>query len=362
MPNGYRLAVLSRTALEFQTQWQGDPGLPYGLQHLEHQGFSLRWSNAPYEPGWANSLPMRAARRAETTHESLRGSAQAFASRNIVAHADSTLTIFEDVGLAAARLRALGIRPYADRPLTVLTCWLAEDFPRLSKRRQASVRAALAGATGMLVYSTNQVELLTTALGLPGLRIEAVPFGVDTDFYTPSGGDRTQEILAVGRDRSRDYRTFLDAVRGTGWNVQLVCSEYNLAGLDIPDEVTAHLDVDHATYRTMLRRAGVVVTPTHAPAYPGGQSTLLEAMSTGAPCVITNSLAIQDYVCDGEDAVLVPRNDAKALRDAISSLMSDPLKRAELGAAAHRRVVRDFGFASSWQAIGASLRGSLAPE
>lgn len=289
--------------------------------------------------------------------ESLRGAAQALATWNTVSHADAVFTIFEDVGMAAGRLSALGVRPYADRPLVLLTCWLAEEFPRMNPRRQASTRRALAGVTGLLVYSSNQVPLLQKALDLPHLRIEAVPFGIDTDFYRPADVPRTEDIVAVGRDRSRDYRTFFEAVRGTGWRVSLVCSEYNLIGLDVPSEVTVHLDIDHSTYRDMIRRAGLVVTPTHAPAYPGGQSTLLEAMATGAPCVMTDSPAISDYVTHDRDVLLVPPGDPAALRRSIAELLADAARRTRIGAAGQRRVRAEFGYGSSWRRIGTALAG-----
>lgn len=359
MSDQQRLALLSRTPLRPGDSSDAKP-LPYGLDHLHEHGYLLRWSDAPHSPGGPWPVLNRVLRRGERLDAGLRGTAEAWAGWNTARHADAVLTVFEDVGMTAARLRSLGVSPYAGRPLVLLTCWLAQDLPRMSGRDRAAVRRSVAGASGLLVYSGNQIDILHESLDLPHLPIEAVPFGVDTDFYTPGSGERSRDIVAVGRDRSRDYRTLLDAVRDTGWSVTLVCSEYNLEGLDIPDEVSVHLDVDHATYRDLIRRAGLVVTPTHAPAYPGGQSTLLEAMATGAPCVMTDSPAIRDYVDDGRDAVLVPAHDASTLRDAIDELLADADRRAAIGMAAHHRVTTEFSYRSSWRSIGSALRTMTA--
>ena len=53
------------------------------------------------------------------------------------------------------------------------------------------------------------------------------------------------------------------------------------------------------------------MTPTIAPAYPSGQSVVLEAMSMGRATLTTDSPAMREYVADGVDGVLVrPRDPA----------------------------------------------------
>ncbi|MFQ1001293.1 glycosyltransferase family 4 protein [Modestobacter sp. SSW1-42] len=69
--------------------------------------------------------------------------------------------------------------------------------------------------------------------------------------------------------------------------------------------------------------------------------TLLEAMAAGLPCVST---AVGDVVgAVGEDVVVVPVGDEAALARAISDLLTDPGRRAEMGARARVRAVREMG-------------------
>ncbi len=66
---------------------------------------------------------------------------------------------------------------------------------------------------------------------------------------------------------------------------------------------------------------------------------LLEAMAEGLPCVATDVGDVRRAV--GEDAVVVPAEDAGALARALRGLLTDPARRAALGARARARAVRD---------------------
>ena len=66
---------------------------------------------------------------------------------------------------------------------------------------------------------------------------------------------------------------------------------------------------------------------------------LLEAMADGLPCVATDVGDVARAV--GDDAVVVPPDDVPALAAGLRRLLVDPSARADLGARARRRAVRD---------------------
>lgn len=66
--------------------------------------------------------------------------------------------------------------------------------------------------------------------------------------------------------------------------------------------------------------------------------TLLEAMASGLPVVVTNVGGNPEIVRDGVDGLLVPRGDAAALAGALRRLFADPGRMAELGSSGRRRV------------------------
>jgi glycosyltransferase involved in cell wall biosynthesis len=68
----------------------------------------------------------------------------------------------------------------------------------------------------------------------------------------------------------------------------------------------------------------------------------MEAMSLGIPVVATRVGALHELITDGVEGRLVPPGDPAALAHAMTELMADPAGAREAGAAARRRVLREF--------------------
>jgi glycosyltransferase involved in cell wall biosynthesis len=88
-----------------------------------------------------------------------------------------------------------------------------------------------------------------------------------------------------------------------------------------------------------LRACDIFVFPS---LYEGLGIALIEAMAAGCVCVATNTGPIPEVVQDGKDGVLVPPADAEALARAVCDLLGDPVRRAELGAAAKQTAFSKF--------------------
>jgi len=85
-----------------------------------------------------------------------------------------------------------------------------------------------------------------------------------------------------------------------------------------------------------LRGASVFCAPSVS-----GESfgiVLVEAMAAGTPVVASDIQGYRNVARAGREAVLVPPNDAAALRDAIDALLRDPGLAARLVAAGYRRA------------------------
>src|SRR5207248_1410361 len=74
----------------------------------------------------------------------------------------------------------------------------------------------------------------------------------------------------------------------------------------------------------------------------GLPNVLMEAQSQALPCLATQLPGIVELIADGRTGVLVPPGDPSALAAALQSLISDPARRARLGAAGAARVRRAF--------------------
>jgi glycosyltransferase involved in cell wall biosynthesis len=79
-----------------------------------------------------------------------------------------------------------------------------------------------------------------------------------------------------------------------------------------------------------------------------GQSTsLLEAMSSGTPCVATNVPGPRDLITDRLSGLLVPAGDPAAFASAILRLHREPSLRSRFGIEARRFVVSRYSFDAS---------------
>ena len=72
----------------------------------------------------------------------------------------------------------------------------------------------------------------------------------------------------------------------------------------------------------------------------------LKAAAAGVPVVGFEAGGLVEAVSHEETGILVPTEDAVALRDAIARLMDDKALRDRLGRAGNKRMQRDFSIAT----------------
>lgn len=89
-----------------------------------------------------------------------------------------------------------------------------------------------------------------------------------------------------------------------------------------------------------LRSADIFVLPSYAEGVP---ISMLEAAATGLPLIVTPVGGIPSVLSDGEHAIFVQPGDRNALANAINRLAETPALRAQLGAAARKHVLEQYG-------------------
>jgi Glycosyl transferases group 1 len=356
VPNALLLCIHNLSAWTAKATKVPLPGgtLPYGLQSLQRD-FELAWQDAQLTGIWRTRLANRAGYALKVAAPGLKGSLGAcYALPQLVAGADVALSVFENVGLGFARLEGHLQRVRRSIPHVMVTCYLAEDCQKMSSVQLRSVRRSLRSVSRLVVFSSNQAAILHDYFGIEPERVITVPFGVDTSYYDPQnaiGPVGGGGLVAVGGDSARDYRTLMEAVRLARVPLTLACPPRSIAGLDLPRGVSVLSNLPHQDYRRLILSADLVVTPTVAPAYPSGQSVVLEAMSMGRATLTTDSTAIRDYITNEVDGVLVPPRQPEAIAELIVDLLTDTDRLEALGSAASDTVRKRFNLDLLWRRV-----------
>jgi glycosyltransferase involved in cell wall biosynthesis len=189
-------------------------------------------------------------------------------------------------------------------------------------------------------------------------RCEIVPNGVAISELTtavPEEAD-TRYVLATGRlVPQKAFDVLLTAWAEAqpqlqGWRLWIVGDgplrvdlEEQAVSLGLRHHVRFLGAVGHARVASLLRGAELFVLSSRQEALP---LALFEAMAAGTPAVTTNAGGIGEYVRDGENALLVPANDAASLRDAILRVARDSELRERL-----RLAARETAESLSWERV-----------
>jgi glycosyltransferase involved in cell wall biosynthesis len=78
---------------------------------------------------------------------------------------------------------------------------------------------------------------------------------------------------------------------------------------------------------------------------------LIEAMAMGNAVVATDAGGVPEIVDHGKTGLLVPPANPEAIADAVLTLLADPARSAQLGAAGRRRAEAEFSLTHHVQAI-----------
>ncbi len=162
-------------------------------------------------------------------------------------------------------------------------------------------------------------------------------------------------ILSMGSAK-RDYRLLLLALAELGHRAVIVAAPHAVAGLAVPPGVEIRSGLSEAQCFELVQRSRPCVVPVANRETASGQVTLLNAMMSGRPVVVTECIGSVDYVIDGVDALLVRPGDLKHLEQAIETCWQDGPLRSRIGAAARALAIAHFSDEAVGQIMGRVLR------
>lgn len=189
-------------------------------------------------------------------------------------------------------------------------------------------------------------------------------FGVDTTFWTPGEMLPENFVFSIGQDPSRDFDTLINA------EVDIPIRVHTALPIVVPADRTNvyltagsyhHSTITDTQLRDLYRRAMAVVVPLKDVYQPTGYSVTLQAMACGKPIVLSRirGLWAPDLLRDGENCLLVPPGDRRALAAAISRLAADPALRTRLGCAARVTAERHFNLSAAAMSLEALIHRGM---
>ena len=220
-----------------------------------------------------------------------------------------------------------------------LELWLDEERDSLAwKLKRRFQRIAFASTDLLITSARAEIETYSERLGLPRDRFRFVLF--HTNVIKPGAiGEETGYAFAAGKT-GRDYPLLAKAVENTGVHVVVLGSADSVEGVEFPPNVTVLTDEPYERYLELLHGCDFVIVPLSDSKSSKGQVVILEAMAVGKPVIATDTTGTVDYVDHGESGILVPPDDADALRSAIERLGTDPGLRASLRRSALEQIPR----------------------
>ncbi|SNT30845.1 glycosyltransferase [Rhodococcoides kyotonense] len=134
-------------------------------------------------------------------------------------------------------------------------------------------------------------------------------------------------VFASGRS-SCDWNVLIEAARDRPWNLTIVCSSQDYdevvasaSGADI----VVRSEVSEEEHADLLAAASVYVIPLRDDSVSAGHVRIMSAATLETPVVVTDVRGLEGY--EHLAAEVVPAGDSVRLREAVESLMDDPVVR-----------------------------------
>jgi len=221
--------------------------------------------------------------------------------------------------------------------------------------RRWVVRFVCSRSRRVHAVSAGLVEALVS-IGIARDKIDCFPVGVDLDrFSSPpehQALDRPPSLICTRRHepvyRNEDIVEALGILRSRGRSIRCVFvgggplleerrRQVTSLGLDDTIEFTSQLAHDEIPAR--LREASIYISASTS---DGTSSSLLEAMASGLFPVVSRIRANEDWLRDGETALMFKPGGVAELAGSLERALDDPLMRRR-GATENRRTVEQRG-------------------
>nr|WP_156004183.1 glycosyltransferase [Streptomonospora sp. PA3] len=240
------------------------------------------------------------------------------------------------------------------------------------QRDRSRIEAAIAGRADHVAVSSADQRFELARMGLPRDRVSVVPFGVDTDHFTPEGATTAEtwsprrngrtRIISVTDLAGGGAETLIGTLRrlagaeltvvagpaqvelplsADAQRLELLAKE---AGVD--DRISLTGPVDRKELPRLLRSADVYVSGS---AYEPCGGAVLEAMACALPVVARGAGIVNEAVLNGTTGTLLRTARPDALARAVHALTAEPTMATAYGIAGADRAASRY----TWERVAA---------
>ncbi len=228
-------------------------------------------------------------------------------------------------------------------------------FPDTNFLFKRVLRKNLAAADLVLATSNAVIDFIHKVI--PGLPVKVVPFGVDTQKFSPQGLSKLQgeNALVISCIKSLEKIYCIDVLieafallkkRHPDKNLRLMIvgqgsEKENLEALvrqrGLVNDVLFTGRISFSEVADYHNRAAIAVNISE---YESFGVSVIEAMACGKPVVVTSVGGLKEIVKEGEEGLMVPVRDVEKTAAAIEKLVFDEKLREEMGKKGREKVMR----------------------
>lgn len=214
-----------------------------------------------------------------------------------------------------------------------------------TKWKEAVARFVMRGYSLIVVWSKNEVTGLAQYYRLPESLFVFSPFKANHSKH-PNYDLPLNNFVFSGGNGKRDYKTLVEAVRGT--DIPVIISATNpqfRQEIEFVPNVMM-LGAPEPAFAQLQAASRFVVIPMIDSREPGikggGEANFCNPGWHGKPVIAVDSFAAEDYVVEGVTGFIVPCGDVKLLRKRILQLWNHPELCQQMGDNARKHVEKQF--------------------
>lgn len=202
--------------------------------------------------------------------------------------------------------------------------WLMDKWDRLSIFHKWLYRHLIARTTIMTFLSPDNHR--AASLLFPKSIVKVVPFGIPTESTKPvkffSG--KTLNILALGNDMHRDWKTLVNAVAGDAqMRLTILSGSAPRHLMKYGNNIEIRAAKSNVELYREFENADIICVPLKSNLHASGITVIQEAILYGIPVVATATGGLDLYFSQNEISY-VPVGDIAALKTALHSVIDDP--------------------------------------